>query len=119
MAERLGHEIQPAHNLQSCALFMMLYILEGIYSFLGGAVVKNPPGNAGDAGDLGSISGSRRSLGGGNGTPLLYSCWEDPVNRGAWWATVHGVAESDINKHALTCLLGRRMCLSNSHKDII
>ena len=75
---------------------MMLYILEGIYSFLGGAVVKNPPGNAGEAGDLGSISGSRRSLGGGNGTPLLYSCWEDPVNRGAWWATVHGVAESDI-----------------------
>ena len=45
-------------------------------------------------GDLGSIPGSGRSSGEGNGTPLQYSCLENPVDRGAWWAAVHGVAES-------------------------
>ena len=46
------------------------------------------------AGDLGSISGLGRSLGGGNGNPLQYSCLENPMDRGAWRATVHGVAKS-------------------------
>ena len=45
-------------------------------------------------GDLGSIPGLGRSLGEGNGNPLQYSCLENPMKRGAWWATVHGVAES-------------------------
>ena len=53
-------------------------------------MVKNLPANAGDAG---SISGSRRSLGGGNGNPLQYSCLRNPMDRGAWRALVHGVAE--------------------------
>ena len=48
----------------------------------------------GDAGDTGLIPGSGRSHGGGNGNPLQYSCLESPTDRGAWWATVHGVAES-------------------------
>ena len=65
----------------------------------GASAVKNPPVNAGDAGDLrglGSISGSERSSGGGNGDPLQYSCLENPMYRGAWWAAVHGVSrESD------------------------
>ena len=43
-----------------------------------------------NAGDLGSIPGSGRSSGEGNGNPLHYSCLENPVDRGAWWATVHG-----------------------------
>ena len=47
-----------------------------------------------NVGDLGSIPGSRRSSGEGNGTPLQYSCLENPMDRGAWWATVHGVAKS-------------------------
>ena len=47
-----------------------------------------------DIRDLGSISGSGRSPGGGNGTPLQYSCLENPMDRGAWWATVHTVAQS-------------------------
>ena len=55
--------------------------------------VKNPPGNAGDTGDTGSIPGSGRSPGGGNGNPLQYSCLGSPMDRGAWWAAVHGVAE--------------------------
>ena len=48
-----------------------------------------------NAGDLGSIPGSGRSFGEGNGNPLQYSCLENAMDRGAWWATVRGVAESD------------------------
>ena len=55
-----------------------------MYDFPGGAVVKNPPANAGDAGDMGLIPGSGRSLGGGNGNPLQYSGLENSTNRGAW-----------------------------------
>ena len=47
-----------------------------------------------NAGDLGSIPGSGRSDGEGNGNPLQYYCLENPMDRGAWWATVHGVAKS-------------------------
>ena len=47
-----------------------------------------------DAGDMGLIPRSRRSPGGGNGNPLWYSCLGNPMDRGAWWATVHGVAKS-------------------------
>ena len=60
----------------------------------GGSVVKNLPANAGDTGDGGSILGSGRSPGEGNGNPLQYSCLENPMDRGAWWATVHGVTKS-------------------------
>ena len=54
-------------------------------------VVKNPPANAGDIGDAGWIAGSGRSPGGGHGNPLQYSCLENPMDRGAWWATVLGL----------------------------
>ena len=57
-------------------------------------VVKNPPASAGDTKDAGSISGSGRSPGEGNGNPLQYSCLENPMDRGAWWATVHGVEKT-------------------------
>ena len=57
-------------------------------------VVKNPPANAGDVREVGLILGSGRSPGGGHGNPLHYSCLENPMDRGAWWATVHGVAKS-------------------------
>ncbi|CAM9918803.1 unnamed protein product [Rangifer tarandus platyrhynchus] len=49
---------------------------------------------ANNVGDLGSISGSGRSPAEGNGNPLQYSCLENPMDRGAWWATVHGVTKS-------------------------
>ena len=54
----------------------------------GGIVVNNPPANAGDTGDVGSIPGSRRSPGGGNGNPLQGSQLENSMDRGAWQATV-------------------------------
>ena len=57
-------------------------------------VVKNPPANAGDTGDAGSIPGSGRSPGLGHGNPLQYSCLENLMDRGGWWATVHRVAKS-------------------------
>ena len=57
-------------------------------------MVKNPSANAGDAEDAGSVSGLGRSLGGGNGNPLQYSCLGNPVDKGAWWATVYRVIES-------------------------
>ena len=57
-------------------------------------MVKNLPANAGDARYAGLIPGLRRSLGGGNGNPLQYSCLENPIDKGAWQATVHGVVKS-------------------------
>ena len=59
--------------------------------FPGGSRIKNSPANAGD---MDSITQSRRSPGGGHGNPLQYSCLENPMDRGAWWATVHGVSKS-------------------------
>ena len=56
--------------------------------------VKNPPTNAGDIRHLGLIPGSGRSPGGGHGNLLQYSCLENPTNRGAWRATVHGVSKN-------------------------
>ena len=60
----------------------------------GGTMVPNPPANAGDIRDTGSISGLGRSPGERNGNPLQYSCLENPMNSRAWWATVPGVAQS-------------------------
>ena len=57
-------------------------------------VGKDQPANVGDGRDAGSIPGSGRSPGEGHGTPLQYSCLENPMDRGAWWAAVHGVTQS-------------------------
>ena len=67
-------------------------VVKGV--FPGGSVVKNPPANAGDPGDVDLIPGSRISPGVGNGNPLQYSCLENPTDRGAWWATVYGVTKN-------------------------
>ena len=61
-------------------------------------VVKNPPANAGNKREVGLIPGSRRSPGGGHGNSLQYSCLENPMDRGAWRATVHGVAKSQTRQ---------------------
>ena len=99
----------PPRNLHVCRS-------PSIHGLLVAPVVKNLPANAGDvrvpvqslgfpggsvgkasacnAGDLGSIPGSGRSPGEGNGNPLQYSCLENSMDGGAWWATVHGAANS-------------------------
>ena len=61
-------------------------------------LVKNLSANAGDVGDVGSIPGLERYSGGEHSNPLQYSCLENPMDRGAWWATVHGVAELDMTE---------------------
>ena len=69
--------------------------------FSGGSVVKNPPANAGDTGEVGSIPGSRRSSREGNGNLLWNSLLGNTMNRRAWWATIHGGhKESDATEHA-------------------
>ena len=57
-------------------------------------VAKNTPASAGDLREAGLIPGLGRCPGGGHGNPLQYSCLENPMDRGAWWATVHGVTNS-------------------------
>ena len=68
---------------------------------LGGAgishVIKDPPANAGDIRDVGSIPGKEDSPGEGNGNPLQYLCLGNHTDRGAWWAMVHRVTESQHN----------------------
>ena len=70
-------------------------------------VVKNLPANAGAAGDIGSIPGSGRFPGGGNGNPHQYFCLENSMDRGAWQATTStwGCKESDMTEHARTVTL--------------
>ena len=58
-----------------------------------GMMVKNPPGSTGDAREADSIPGLGRSHGEGNGNPFQYSCLENPMERGTWWAAVHGVVK--------------------------
>ena len=74
-----------------CVRYYYLCTLKRRWGFPGGAVVKNLPANAGDTG---LIPGLSRSPGEGNGNSLQYSCLGNPMDRGAWWATVHGVAKS-------------------------
>ena len=61
-------------------------------------MVKNMPANEGDIREASSIPGSGRLPGGGHGNPLQYSCLENPMDRGDWQATFHGVAELDITE---------------------
>ena len=65
--------------------------------FPGGSVLKSPPANSGD---VGSVLGSGRTPGGGHGNPLQYSCLENPLDRGAWRAMVHGAARSRTRREA-------------------
>ena len=62
----------------------------------GALMVKNPSANAEDLRDAGSMLGSGRSPGEGHGNSLWYSCLENPMDKETWWATVHGIAQSQI-----------------------
>ena len=69
-------------------------------------VVKNPPANAGDKRDAGLIPESERSPEGGQGNPFQYSCLENLMDRGTWWAIVHGVAKSQTRLSDFTFTFG-------------
>ena len=73
----------------SAHMLTLFFLLEKV-----ALVIKIPPANAGDVRDMGSILGSERSPGEGNGNPLQSSCLENSMDRGAWRATVHGVTKS-------------------------
>ena len=75
-------------------IFCFWLEVEMDWGFPSGAVVNNLPDYAGGTRDSGSIPGLGRSPGGGNGNLLQCSCLENPMDRAAWWATVHGVAKS-------------------------
>ena len=81
--------------------------------FSGGLVVKNA--SAGDA-SMASIPGLGRSPGGGNGNPLQYSCLENPTDRGVWWATACGVAESDTTQQLSTHMADREKKLNDEYR---
>ena len=81
-------------------------ICYGRKDFPGGSDSKVSAYNVGDPG---STPGLGRSSGKGNGTPLQYSCLENPVDRGAWWATVHGVAELDTTERLPSPVVGRKL----------
>ena len=80
-------------HMKTYLAYPLIVLLMG---FPAGSVVNILPVNAGDTGDTVSIPGLGRSPGEGNGNPLQYSCLDNPMNRGAWQATVHGVAKSQI-----------------------
>ena len=74
-------------------------------------MVKNPPANAGDIRDAGLIPGLGRSPGGGNGNPFQDLCLENPMDRGAWQAMVHGVTKSQTQL--------KRLSMYTAHKEIL
>ena len=81
-------------------IYMCIYI--SIWVSQVALVVKNPPANAGDAKDMDSSPGLVRSPREGYVNPLKYSCLENPTDRGAWWATVHGVTKSRTQRKWLS-----------------
>ena len=87
---------------QSCILSPHLFNLD----FPGGSVEKNLPANAGDVENMGSTPGLGKLPGEGNGNPVWYSCLENPMDRGVWWAIVHGVTRI---RHNLTMSILARL----------
>ena len=100
-------------SVRSGALGLCIFIYEvGVIvstGFPGGTVVKNPPANAGDTRDTGSIPGSGRSPGVGNGNPLQYFCLGNPMDREAWRARAHEAAKSrtQLSSHTYTIMSTR------------
>ena len=92
-------ELLCHHTIERGVVFYTT--LMGRVGFPGGSEVKDPPANAGDAGVIPALG---RSPGGGNGNPFQYSCLENSMNRGAWWATVHRLAESVMTEWVCVCM---------------
>ena len=81
---------------QMILIYITLFILTTFPQMA--VVVRNPPSSAGDIRGTGSIPGSERSLGAGHGNPFQFSCLKNPMERGAWQATVQWVAELDMTE---------------------
>ena len=86
-----SRETAAAYIKSANVVFLKCNLSSG---FPGGTSGKEPPCHAGGIRDVALIPGSGRSPGGGHHNPLQYSCLENPMDRGAWWATVHGIAKS-------------------------
>ena len=86
------HGVRELDTTELLALSLSLH-KQSIMGFPGDSAMKNLLANAGD---MCMIPGSGRSPAGGNGNPLQYSCLGNPMDRGAWWATVHGIAELNM-----------------------
>ena len=84
--------INMVHFLVNSSLISQSFVIS--FRVIGFPGSLDGKASAYNVGDPGSIPGSGRSLGEGNGNPLLYSCLENPVDRGAWWGTVHGVTKN-------------------------
>ena len=87
--------------------------------FQGATMVKHLPANVGDTTDAGSTPGSVRSPRAGNGNPLQYFCLENPVDRGAQWATVHGVAKSQTQLSTHMHMWTEHLCLPEIHTEAL
>ena len=89
-----------------CSLLSNISLFGGKFLFIGASqvalLVKNLPANTEDVGDVGSTPGLGRCPGEGHGNPLQYSCLESLMDRGAWWATVHGVAKNQARLKRLS-----------------
>ena len=96
----MSSNVLPVFSSKSFRVFGLTFRSLG---FPGGSEVKV---SACSVGDLGSIPGLGRSPGEGNGNPLQYSCLENPMDGGPWWATVHGVAKSRTRLRDFTFTLG-------------
>ena len=88
---KLKFELMSKWKKKKSSFFLLFYRASQVV-----LVIKNLPANAGDIRDVGSVPGLERSSWGGHGNPIQYSCLENPMGRGTWWATVHGVAKSRI-----------------------
>ena len=86
----------------SCLSFQKFWMCIHTWASQVMLVVKNLSANAGDIGDPGSIPGSGGSPGGGHGNPLQYSCLENPMDRGAWGATIHRISKSQTQLKRLS-----------------
>ena len=91
-----SNHLPPSHSLASYSASLLF--LAHMYCNLGFPRWLFGKESACNVGDLGSIPGSGRSLGEGNGNPLQYSCLGNPMDRGAWWATLWGCKESDMTE---------------------
>ena len=106
-----GYTLMSHCGFNLCPIFYCVICLF-VRVYLEAQLVKYLPANAGDTRDVGLIPGSGRSPGGGNGNPLQYSCLENSVDRGAWWATVCVVAKSQTRLSLVFLLLKELFMLS-------